>query len=283
MEWFYADKELFSVANVESFLENIGEPSRVKTRWLDPLRRDPLLPVMLVTFVLALSFRRLDRFDWIRLALAFVAALAALTYVDLQLNRLVSWVYEPVLAFLCWSALTAGRDRPLVLAERIAFFFRAVVLGILLSLLLAAGSRLHGESAVTAPSREAFTAAARQLNPDPAHLYVSWGSAFPLELLGPFDDLEPFRDLKFYSVAADTRGGHNLRRLQDFGIDDIHQAIYRDPRLRMISERHHNEILTDFVRERYGTDIVAERTATFSTPVRPLFDVYRFAEVPAAE
>ncbi len=283
MEWFYADTELFSVARMESFLEHIGEPSRSDTRWLEPLRRDPLVPVMLLAIVVALSFRRLDRFDLIRLVLALAAALAALTYVDSQLHRLVSWVYEPVLAFLCWSALTAGRDRPLVLAERAGFVLRAVVLGFLLSLLLIAGSRLADESAITAPSREGFTAAVRQLNPDPEDLYVSWGSAFPLELLGPFDDLEPYRNLQFYSVAADTRGGHNLRRLQHLGIDDIHQAIYRDPRLRVISARHHNTILTDFVRERYGTDIVAERIATFSTAVRPLFDVYRFAEAPAAE
>ena len=283
MVWFYADTELFSLARVQSFLETIGEPRRAATPWLGPLRRDPALPVMLVAIALALSFRRLDRLDAMRLALAVAAALAVLTFVDFQLNRLVSWVYEPVLAFLCWSVMTLGRDRPLVLAERFWFVVRAVVLGILLSLLLATGSRLADESAGTAPRREAFTAAVRQLNPNPEDLYVSWGSAFPLELLSPFDDLDPYRDLRFYNVGAYTRGGHNLRRLKRFGFDDIHQAIYRDPRLRVISERRHNKILTDFVRERYGTDIVAERIATFSTAVRPLFDVYRFSDAPAAE
>ncbi len=238
---------------------------------------------MLMAIVLALSFRKLDRLDVIRLALALAAALAVMTFVDSQLNRLVSWVYEPILAFLCWSAITLGRDRPWVFAERIGFVARAALLGILLSLLLAAGSRLANESAIRAPRREAFTDSVRQLNPNPEDLYVSWGSAFPLELLGPFDDLEPYRDLQFYSVGADTRGGHNLRRLQHLGIDDIHQAIYRDPRVRVISEQRHNIILTDFVRERYGVDIVAERIATFSTAVRPLFDVYRFSEAPATD
>ena len=51
----------------------------------------------------------------------------------------------------------------------------------------------------------------------------------------------------------------------------------------MISEQRHNAILTDFVRERYATNIVAEPFLAFSTAARPLFDVYRFTEAPAAE
>jgi hypothetical protein len=283
MEWFYADKDLFSLERVNSFLDSIGEPARSPAPWLDALRQDPQLPLMLLAIGLALSCRRLNRFDLIGLVLALGGALAALTFVDYRLHRLVSWVYEPVLAFLCWSVIVAGRERPLALAQRVGFVIRAVVAGILLSLLLATAGRFISESSVGGPRREALVEAVKQLKPGSEALYVSWASAFPLELLGPFDDLGPYRELRFYSVGADTRGGHNVRLLERLGIDDIHQAIYRDPRLRVISEQRHSAILIDFVEQRYSTPIAAQRVASYSTAAWPLFNVYRFSETPNDE
>ncbi len=283
LEWFYADEELFSVERVESFLQTMGEPKRPPRAWLEPLGRDPDLYVMLVAIGVALAFRRLNRPDAVTWILAAAGAVALLTYVDSNLNRLVGWVYEPVLAYLCWFGLALGEDRPLVSGGRLWLFARALLCGLFLSLLLATGGRLVSTGDATAPTREAYGAAVRDLKSGPETLYVSWAGAFPVEFLGPFDDLGPYRELRFYAVAAATRGGHNRRRLEQFGIDDIHRAIYLDPRLRVISETRHNRTFADFVRERYGAEIVAERTASYSSRVRPLFDVYRFSEAPAGD
>ncbi len=283
MEWFFADKELFSVERVNRFLDEVGGTSADEPNWLANLRRDPRLPLILATILLPFAFRGMQRSDWATTAVAFIGALAALTYIDLQLNRLVSWVYEPVFALLAWIAVTTGHPRRAAASERVRFAARVGLVATLLGLLVVAGLGLRSEQDVTTREREAFNDAVRRMNPSADTLYVSWGSTFPIELIGPLDDLAPYRDLRFYSVGADTRGGHNVNRLEKLGIADIHQAIYLDPQLLVIGEPRHVKVLSDFVRERYATDITADRIEAYSAQLRPLFDVYRFRTVETVE
>ncbi len=283
MEWFYADRELYSSERLNSFLDQIGGTKGEWGGWLPGLWWNPLLPVMLAAIVLAFSFRQGRPGQWIGVALAILGALAALTYIDVQLNRLVSWIWEPVLALLCWLVLITGRASPFARSDRIRLAVRLVLLGVLFVLMVTSALYLDRLEDVATTKREAFNEAIPRLESGTETLYVVWAGAFPLELVGPFDDLEPFRNLHFYSVGADTRGGHNIRQLRRFGVEDIHRAIYEDPRLRVIAEPRHIRILTAFVHERYATDIKSERTAAYATPLHPLFDVYRFREIEPAE
>jgi len=227
MEWFYADAELYSLDQIERFLKRIGKPPPDGSAPFAPLRSDPNLYLLVAALVVGWSSRRFDPRDAVQLGLLALAALGITAYVDFGLHRLVSWVYEPIFAMLGWSILAVGRERPLVSSDLVWFVTRALAMGLLLAFLLPAGVRIAGESATTTAHREVFMESVRDLNANVEHLYVSWATSFPLELLGPFDDLEPFRDLNVYSAGAATNGGHNRRLLRRFGITDIYQAIYR--------------------------------------------------------
>jgi hypothetical protein len=283
MEYFYADTELFTSERFAKFLDRVGKPPPAAPEPFKPLRTDPNLYLFLVAIALGVSSRKLDSRAAIQGALTALTALALISYVDLELNRLLPWVYEPIFAFLGWSILTLGRERPLVIADRTWFLVRAVAIGILLSLLPPAANRIAGESAITASRSAAFEESVRRLDASPERLYVAWAESFPLELLRPFDRLEPYRALDCYGVGGETRSGHNRRQLRRFGITDIHRAIYEDPRVLVISQPRQNRVLEGFVRERYGTQITAERIESFTTKTGPLFEVYRFSAVPTIE
>jgi hypothetical protein len=121
----------------------------------------------------------------------------------------------------------------------------------------------------------------KQLRPRPESLYVVWAESFPYEdfvqPLGSVESLRPFRCLPLSALLATPLA---RRRLEEYGITDLNQALYRRPDVFLVGRPERNKLLADYVAAHYGDRLQFRVVLLHRGP--PAVGVYQAAAVPRA-
>jgi hypothetical protein len=281
--WFFYDKERFSLEKMRAVLDAF--PQRSSKGWrldgadLELFRNDPYRNAMIATLIAVLLFVPWrDR----RLAVAVVAIcmlLAVCGYLLLVLHRFPPRVYQPMFACLAAFLLVltdggAGWRWPRRVSCWIGAAGLIVVAGMLPSV-VATWDRAEFGRRLSDRLREGLI----DMAPSADRLYVVWGASLPFELIPPFSSMDELREMKIFFLASGTRSRHNAARLEEFGIEDIHLAIYTREDVFVISNDTYNRVFVAYVAEHYGDRIEAVPVARYDEGDWHLFTVYRFRRV----
>ena len=136
----------------------------------------------------------------------------------------------------------------------------------------------------TEPYREDFRRDAKRfmapLCENPDHLYVIWGEKFPYdELILPLEALPKYESFKAVPLAWTYVTPFTTRRLQQFGITHLYQALYQRDDVFLIGCKSQEGILKRYLDVHYGVHIVGVTVPAHAARK----DVYCWAAVVADE
>ena len=77
-------------------------------------------------------------------------------------------------------------------------------------------------------------------------------------------------------LDAGTRSPLSRARLDDYGIDDLHRAIYERGDVLVIANEPLSEMFAAYVAEHYGERVMFRPATHYGPSDRVLFSVYRF-------
>jgi hypothetical protein len=276
--WFYADPERYSIANMERVLDAFPR----RAFWLESdfshlalAFGDPYRFAMLGALVAAGLFVPWSGRRWLEPALVLAAAAAVTVGLVFALGRFPPRVYHSVLALLLFVAIVLAARRPA--AGRPLRWVRVAALVAFVSVVPGLASTWHGRSQLGRTLNGALTGALRELPREP--LYVVWGAALPIELTLPWSSMAELRGLALYSLGSDTRSPLNGARLAERGIDDIYRAIYERDDVRVIGNESQGRLLVRYAQEHYGHRVAFRPVAQHGLPGWHLFSVYRFERI----
>ncbi|HAH07203.1 MAG TPA: hypothetical protein DCM05_11895 [Elusimicrobia bacterium] len=92
------------------------------------------------------------------------------------------------------------------------------------------------------------------LDPRPDQLFVVWGNALPLEwAFPPLVKDNPIRKMKLFGLSATSDTPYSMKRLFEFQIQDLIQALYQRQDVFLIArDIEVDKMLPTFIREHYG-------------------------------
>ena len=282
--WFFYDEERFSLEKMRAVLDAFPQRSskgwRLDSADLDLFRNDPYRNAMIATMIaIALFVPWRGR----RLAVAVVAGcmlLAVCGYLLLVLHRFPPRVYQPMFACLAAFLLVladggTGWRWPRRASTWIGVAGLVVVAGTLPSVVATWDGRAEFGQRLSDRLREGLV----DIAPSADRLYVVWGASLPFELIPPLSSMDELREMKIFFLASGTRSRYNAARLEEFGIDDIHRAIYTRDDVFVISNDALNRLFVAYVAEHYGEPIEFFPVAQYTEGDWHLFTVYRFRRV----
>ena len=269
--WFFTDRQLFSLEKLRTLVAraSVSRPrpdAHAFVAFGRELLRDPATRTMLALLVataLAIPAGQWHRLRWL---LSAAVGLSVVGYLVYELNRAPPRVYQPLLAFLvCEAIFLSSGAQPASKSRGHAFrCLLTAVCCFAVAWSWCGWMRFElRESRQAAQVSRRFVEVAHELSQPPRRLYVTWGAAFPYELVPPLDPLGEFRDLRILSLGVMTQSPVTDARLTEFGITDLYQALYQRDDILLISTEAHNRLLVDFVLEHYGTQIAAEPVAEY--------------------
>ena len=277
MEWFFADPEVYSEEKLRLVLEGLPGAEFGKLESVRRMRRDHHLVLLLAMTLLPIILVVRSRPAWARCGITLLGVLGVLAYLVFVLDRLPSWVYQPIFAFLCSHAiLSTGHEPLLSVSGKVRSWTAIAVLAITLLPLPTTWLILRNGSRNATTVNTALKSALSVIESEPDFLYVVWGSSFPYEWILPSDDMQLFRNMRIYSVGGDTRGAFNAVRLEQLRVRDIYRGIYSHPGIRVISDERLNRLLVRYIEEHYDERVRPRETARFLVGDGRLFSVYRF-------
>lgn len=279
--WFFYDEERFSLDKMRTVLEAFPRKSskgwRLDSADLDLFRNDPYRNAMVATMIVAVLF-----IPWRgrRPAVAVAAAcmlLAVGGYLLLVMHRFPPRVYQPM--FACFAAFLmvladggAGWRWP----RRVSCWVGAAGLIVVAGMVPSVVATWAGRAEVGRRLSDGLRQGLIDLAPSADRLYVVWGASLPFELIPPLSSMDELREMKIFFLASGTRSRYNAARLEEFGIEDIHRAIYTRDDVLVISNGAYNEVFVAYVAEHYGERIEFVPVARYAEGDWHLFTVYRF-------
>lgn len=278
LAWFFPDDKRYSADAFRTVLDafprvdSAGSAEVLSGLWSD-VRASAALRALLVSVVVPFAFVRWRGSGWTSLVVAVGASVLVGGLVVMVRRRLPPWVYEPLLAFGPALALVlptaGGPDAPTGRARKVG---QVAALAVLVFSAIAGALELRQQSETALLMNGRLKQAVRQLAPRPDQLYVVWGGLFPFEFLLSGADLEQIRDFKMLATGFTAHTPINKARLQQFGIDDICQALYRRPDVFLICHEYYVPYLAAYVRDHDGRDIAGDRLAAVAFGPWPQFD-----------
>ncbi len=113
-------------------------------------------------------------------------------------------------------------------------------------------------------------AAVEDLNPQDGQLFVAWGSTFPFEKIGAFDDDGFLRHFHFVSLSWIQRAPPTQAMLGQFGLKNLFQDMVDNPSVFLICTPHQWYLYRAYMKEKYNREVYV-KDAFRSEP----FNVYR--------
>lgn len=117
--------------------------------------------------------------------------------------------------------------------------------------------------------RERFLNAMSKLDRGPDHIYVI-NLQFPFHRVSPFDTMSDWKDLRFHYTDGDTRSPRYEEFLRQNGINDLTDALYTDPRVRLICHKSRPPLVAEFLQQHHGVEVewTVERKLPYITVFR---------------
>ncbi len=104
--------------------------------------------------------------------------------------------------------------------------------------------------------QRAFVADIALLAPRRSNLYVAWADAFPFKHIDPLAPLAYLRQMRILPLGAELHTPHVTATMERFGIADLYLALASRPNVYLISDDQKNRLYADYVREKYGLQVV---------------------------
>jgi hypothetical protein len=102
----------------------------------------------------------------------------------------------------------------------------------------------------------AFARDVAELAPSKHELYVAWTYAFPLWNVSPFLPPARLREMWIVPLSIELRTPHVYGTMERFGIQDLYYALIAMPNVYLISNDGLNRLYAEYMREKYGVDVV---------------------------
>jgi hypothetical protein len=134
--------------------------------------------------------------------------------------------------------------------------------------------------ASVARDHSGMNAFVENLKPRSDQLFVLWREWFPVEkLVYPLESTRRFRDFRCLWLSAQLPTPFTERRLREFGISDIYDALCKRPDVFLVAGDDLFNLFSRYVRRHYDL-AVAPRVVLAAPPGLPPFRVYRVAVTP---
>jgi hypothetical protein len=295
--WFYPDKDRYSLANLRRIAERappVSNNSLVAT-YLNMLMSLPRFPGLILAIlavpvvgVLTGSGPRRYVMPAVLFGLALVLTGVLGTYFWLPI-RVAAALFAGTLIATAFRPRTIERppaewteapvDRPLGAVAGALGLLLVIATVIVLAVSNARERRLHNDL------REVMEA----MHPRPDQLFVLWREWFPLEfVVYPFERTDRLRDFRCYSASTLLQTPFGDRRLREFGITNIYLALLDRPGVYLIAMDQLVLLYARYMKLHYDTLVdcrvafPAQATSPFSDPddsPKPFF-VYQLRRRP---
>jgi hypothetical protein len=254
--WFFEHRPTFGLENLQTIIDAFP--------FIDSIKQNVLTLPTLVVFLenrfsqaifvmFALCFLLLRSADKGRV-LACIASVA-LVFIVIQLYGRGSTfrVNFPLMAFVVLLASVYFADRMRLLAESVRWQWLMAMLtlgaGLYQVHTLYTGVKAH--ELLVARAEEEYAAFAKD-----GQLVITWSNLFPYELLyRPFELGDSvLKDIDIYGLGWGTHTPYAKAKLARFGISDLHEAIYQNSNVYVISRTDFMPLLVQFTREHYDVN-----------------------------
>jgi hypothetical protein len=285
LNYFFVDAERFSLDKMKTVLAAFPKTGGDRASMRSALYfflNDPYRNAMLATILAATLFVPLRGPRWAVVAVMWIVLLGLTGYLLVVLQRYPPRVYQPLLAFAAAATLVlvdGVRDRRR--RRRLPVILGSVMLIVVAGLTPSVAATWAERARLGARFSDGLARGLAELASDEKRLYVVWAATLPLEFTPPFSDMDEFRALQFVRLASETRAPYNSQRLVEFGIDDLHRAIYMRDDVFVIANDDLCRLFVAYVAEHYGERIAFRPVARYGVDDWHLFSVFRFEAIGA--
>jgi hypothetical protein len=259
MSWFFANPDLYSIEKFKAILSVLPYRPESFKHQLYALGQRALggqsLQLMLVGALAAVFFVG-SRGGLAGIAIVFITAGGAIVLVLLILRRMPPQVYGPIMAFVPAIAMILPGPRRLRRPWRgLRLTVQALFLALAACLLVDTLDEWSRTSAMVAAARRNFFNAFYELRPGSDRIYVSWGAAFPYELVLDDEDFATLGKLNLVAAGCLMQTPAQIQRLRDLGIANLYRSVFEDPRVFVICDVPLASQFELYVKEHYSKTV----------------------------
>jgi hypothetical protein len=261
-EWFFADHALYNIDTMRRVVAASPGPDLSVTTWAAlSLLAQESTRLFLAAALLPIFFVCRPKSTQAILTVTVLWAGILVFLILFYFRHCPPWITAPLFGFVVALSLALSWDtRHSQSIGQPLFWIRFGWGLVVLCLLVESGLKLRAESALTRDMHQSLRRAIRTLDPRPNQLYVvwGWGMTFPFELLLSEDDFAALKDFKMLGTGFCAQTPLESERLREFGISDIHRALFTQEDVYLISTPELNKLFIRFVAEHYGVELQAK-------------------------
>ena len=262
-EWCFLDRERFNIQTLQTVLDGLTSTEKVTEPrpWSELaqilLDNTEFLALWACVAILLLALKSVGSARFVPAGCLLVAcALCIYLYRDLHLP---ARVYCPAFA-ACVVVIVALSDGPRWIA-RMSPWTKSIIAQTTFGLLVAGllcwrGMLMLKENGNFLAAHHQVEDLMRRLNPRRDQLFVVWGAEFPYEnLVLPLDADMGAKNFKVLGLGALTATPFTTKRLEEFGVSDLHSILQRRRGFLFISNKAENGTLASYFRDHYRLKI----------------------------
>jgi hypothetical protein len=280
--WYFLDEEKFGPDNLEKIgskfpaVGSEGKPGSYSSLW--HTLSTPTSINMLLCFFLFLLFTPARKFYFILANTVWV--LLTILYM-LYFAKAPDWLFLPAFFFLVNLSIffavppkskSSPKDKPISKITPKTGYISLFLLALLLTPTIWNHYRTNHSLKI---NQDLLKQTLARLNPQDNQLFVVWDSVFPYELISSLDNFEVFRHFRIFALAPFERSPIAKKMLTGFEIKELFRDMVDRPDVFIICSAHEGAMYQQYMRERYGMEVYAERT--FESP---FFSAYRILSKP---